>query len=372
MDHQYFMKKALSLASKGRGRTSPNPMVGALLVKNGVIKGRGYHRKYGSIHAEIEAFSDAEKREAGIDFSDGTVLYTTLEPCCHRTETKINPPCCEKIIREGIKEVVIASVDPNPLVNGKGIYTLEKNGIKVTKGILEKEEKKLNRIYHYCAANPFPFIHLKLAQSIDGFIAGENRRWISNKESRKTVHRWRGEYDAVLVGSGTVIADNPELTVRGVRGNQPKRLVLDTSLKTPPGSNLTDDCYSHLTHIFFNPESTSDDKIKEFSKRKFSIHPVPADRSGKLSLDDVFKITVRLGIKSVLAEGGSILASELIREKAVNRISFFIAPDLFFSGVPSFRFHSGMNCHLKLEDPEFKIIGDNILISGDINFRERI
>ena len=426
MNHNYFMKKALSLASRGRGKTSPNPMVGAVLVKNGEIIGKGYHRKYGSLHAEIEALNDAYKRDPAVRLSDNAVLYVTLEPCCHRGRGKINPPCCDRIISEQIPEVVIASVDPNPAVSGRGIRMLKKAGISVTSGILDEDEKKLNRIYHHCAEHSKPFILLKTAQTIDSFTAKEDgsSKWISNIESRKEVHRLRSEYDAVMVASNTVQKDDPELTVRHVRGRQPLRIVLDTSLKTAENSRLLNDAFKEKTHIFYNRESAPEEKIISMSGKKYSIHQVSKDRSGKLALEEVIKTLWDLGVRSILAEGGSILASELLKKEMINRISFFISPQFFLRGIPALRFQNweyAENCEylrkgktaetsktggigsrsspgnesdggikpgsledsipdglenerlirveeslssLRLLNPEFKILGDNVLVSG--------
>ncbi len=372
MNHIYFMKKALTLAEGGKGQTSPNPMVGAVLVKGGSIIGRGYHRKHGSLHAEIEALNDAWRRVPDADLSKDTILYVTLEPCCHRGNGKINPPCCERIISEKIPEVVIASVDPNPAVSGKGIRMLEEAGIKVSAGILDKEEKKLNRVYHHCTEKAEPFIHLKMAQTLDSFIAGEegSSKWISNMESRIAVHKMRSEYDSVLIGSGTALSDNPELTVRHVEGRQPFRLVLDTGLRIPEESRLLTDAFSDRTHIFYNPETASEKQIKKHSGRKYSIHPVEINRSGKLSLDNVMGKAWELGIRSVLAEGGSILASELLRAGKVSRISLFISPQLFFRGIPSFIPESseGPSGPVAVKEPEIEILNDNIHISGEPYF----
>ena len=422
MNHNYFMKKALSLASRGRGKTSPNPMVGAVLVKNGEIIGKGYHRKYGSIHAEIEALNDAYKRDPAVRLADNAILYVTLEPCCHSGRGKINPPCCDRIISEQIPEVVIASVDPNPLVSGRGIEMLKKAGIKVTSGILEEDEKNLNRIDHHCEEHSKPFILLKTAQTIDSFTAKEDgsSKWISNTESRKEVHRLRSEYDAVMIASNTVQKDDPELTVRHVRGRQPLRIVLDTSLKTAENSRLLNDAFKEKSHIFYNRESAPDEKIICMSGKKYSIHPVSKDKSGKLSLEEVIKTLWGLGVRSILVEGGSLLASELLKKEMINRISFFISPQFFLRGIPAFRFHNseysgylsngrtaaasqagkssiissrtesegriltgsspdsfqkglkikqlvrneGMLSSVRLINPVFKILGDNILVTG--------
>ena len=372
MNHNFFMKKALSLASKGRGKTSPNPMVGAVLVKDSKIIGKGYHKRHGSLHAEIEALNDAAVKNPGLDLSENTVLYVSLEPCCHRSKTKINPPCCDRIILEKIPEVVIASIDPNPAVSGKGIIMLKEAGIKVSSGILEKEEKKLNRIYRHCTLHSSPFVLLKMAQTLDSFTAREDgsSKWISNSKSREIVHKMRSEYDAVLVASNTVIKDDPQLTVRNVKGRQPLRLILDTSLKIPMESKILNDSFSGKTHIFYNPESAPAERVKNHSGKKYSIHPAGINSSGRISLPEVMNISWDLGIKSILAEGGSTLAAELIKEKLINRISLFIAPVFFIKGIHSFSFSpSGIPTkEFELSETEINIIGDNILVSGNPDY----
>ena len=371
MDHEYFMKKALSLAVRGKGKTSPNPMVGAVLVQNSKIVGEGYHRQHGSLHAEIEAINNAYERTPDIDLSDNVILYATLEPCCHRSSTKINPPCCERIIQEKIGTVVISSIDPNPEVSGKGILMLESEGIRILSGVLEKEEKNLNQVYHFNAENLQPFVHLKLAQSLDSFIAKEDgsSKWISNIESRKKVHKMRAEYDSVLVGLNTVVKDNPELTVRLTEGQQPLRLVLDSALKIPENCRLLNDSCSSKTHIFYSPADAPEEKVLYHSEKKYSIHPVSKNRRGKLSLSAVLKKAWDLGIRSVLAEGGSILSGELLIEEMVNRISLFISPRIFLKGIRSFSFPDNSDTDLpsyplKLSETEIEILDDNIHITG--------
>ena len=372
MDHEYFMKKALSLAAEGKGRTSPNPMVGAVLVRNGRIIGEGYHRQHGSLHAEIEAINNAYERNRDIDLSDNVTLYSTLEPCCHRSSSKINPPCCIRIIQEKIGSVVVSSIDPNPAVSGKGIEQLESEGIKTVTGVLETEEKFINRVYHYTTSECRPFVHLKLAQSLDSFIAKKDgsSKWISNSESRKAVHKMRAEYDSVLVGLNTVVKDDPELTVRYTEGRQPLRVVLDTGLNIPGNSRLLNDSYRSNTHIFYSPETAPEINILKHTGKEYSIHPAEKNSRGRLSVQDVMKKLWDLGVRSVLAEGGSVLAGELMLEKAVKRISLFISPRLFLNGIPAITFpdtaDTGIPAFpLQLEKTEIEILGDNIHISGN-------
>ncbi len=369
MDHEYFMKKALTLAEKGKGKVSPNPMVGAVIVQNGKIIGSGFHREYGSLHAEIEALNDVYKRNPNADLSKEAVLYSTLEPCCHRNAEKINPPCCERIIKEKIGTVVTASIDPNPAVAGKGIKTLKEAGISTVTGILESEEKKLNSVYHHSIQNRTPFIHLKMAQTLDSFLRQRTAvKWIQTL-SQENCTQDASEYDSVLVASNTVQKDNPRLTIRHTEGRQPLRFVLDTELKIPEKSTLLTDEFREKTHIFYSPESASEKSIKKHSGKKYSIHPVDKNVNGLLSIEHVMNKAWKLGARSVLAEGGSILAGELLRTKNVNRISLFISPQLFFKGIPSIRFKGTDDFGLTekpmmLNETEIEILGSNIHISG--------
>jgi diaminohydroxyphosphoribosylaminopyrimidine deaminase/5-amino-6-(5-phosphoribosylamino)uracil reductase len=227
MDDIFFMKRALLLAGRAKDKTSPNPMVGALLVKKGRIISEGYHKKAGTPHAEVIAID-----EAGAEAS-GSTLYVSLEPCCHKD--KRTPPCTEKIITSGIKKVVISMKDPNPKVSGKGIAELEKAGIQVISGILEAKARKLNEAYVKHITTGMPFVILKIAMTLDGKIAtptGESK-WITGEKARKMVHRLRGSVDAVMTAIGTVKADNPLLTCRVSGYNNPVRII-DPRLETVP------------------------------------------------------------------------------------------------------------------------------------------
>ena len=379
MNHEYFMKKALSLAEKGKGKTSPNPLVGAVIVQNGKIIGSGFHRKHGALHAEIEAVKDVYKRNPDADLSEGAVLYSTLEPCCHKSAEKINPPCCERIIKEKIGTVVTASIDPNPAVAGLGIKTLKAAGIDTLTGILNSEEKQLNRVYHHCVKNREPFIHLKMAQTLDSYSAMQDgsSKWISNLESRRAVHRMRAEYDSVMIAANTAWKDNPRLTIRHAEGRQPLRFVLDTKLKIPEHSSLLNDEFSNKTHIFYSPDSASEESVKKHSGKKYIIHPVAENEKGFLSIEHVMNKVWELGAGSVLAEGGSILAGELLRTKKVNRLSLFISPQLYFKGIPAIRFKETDDSAIPekpvfLRETEIEIFGDNIHISGiPDNYKEQ-
>src|SRR5574340_233371 len=233
MDDLFFMKRALALAARARGKTSPNPMVGAVLTKNNRIISEGYHKKAGTPHAEAIAIDKASGKYAG------ATLYVSLEPCCHKD--KRTPPCTEKIRSSGIKRVVIAMKDPNPKVSGKGISELEKAGILTKTGILEEKARKLNEAYIKHITTGTPFVVLKVAMTLDGKIAtpeGESK-WITGEKARLMVHRLRGSSDAVMTAIGTVIADNPLLTCRTAGYRNPLRIIIDPHLKTMPDFHVT-------------------------------------------------------------------------------------------------------------------------------------
>ncbi|MFA5756240.1 MAG: bifunctional diaminohydroxyphosphoribosylaminopyrimidine deaminase/5-amino-6-(5-phosphoribosylamino)uracil reductase RibD, partial [Smithellaceae bacterium] len=231
MNDEEYMKLAIKLAAKGRCYASPNPMVGAVIVKNGQIIGRGYHQCCGQNHAEVNAIADAKGKVAG------STLYVTLEPCCHSGKT---PPCTDLIIRHKIRRVVIAAADSNPLVSCRGIACLENAEIKVTRGVLEAESRSLNEVFFHFMETGLPFITVKYAQTLDGRIATATGKsqWISSPASLKFAHRLRAEHDAILVGIGTVLRDNPTLTVRLVRGRNPLRVIVDSNLATPADANV--------------------------------------------------------------------------------------------------------------------------------------
>ena len=221
MNDEYYMKLAISLAQKGCGYVSPNPMVGAVIVKNGRIIGRGYHKRFGGNHAEINALKNAVEDVAA------STLYVTLEPCCHEGKT---PPCIDSIVEHKIARVVIGTIDPNPLVSCQGINYLQSLGIEVKIGVLENNCRKLNEVFFHFMKTGLPFVTIKYAQTLDGRIAtatGESQ-WISSEASLKYTHQLRASHDAILVGAGTVIKDNPELKVRLVRGRNPLRVIVDS------------------------------------------------------------------------------------------------------------------------------------------------
>jgi diaminohydroxyphosphoribosylaminopyrimidine deaminase/5-amino-6-(5-phosphoribosylamino)uracil reductase len=346
---QDYMKQALRLARRGIGKTSPNPMVGAILVKDGKIIGKGYHKRAGEPHAEILALNDASSPR-------GAALYVNLEPCCHWGKT---PPCTQAIIKGGIAEVHASVADPSPWVNGKGIEELKQAGIKVVIGEYAEEALELNETYLKWAQTGIPFVSLKAAITLDGKIADVNRgsKWITNEKSRKFVHRLRSQVDAVMVGIGTVLADDPKLNVRAVRGKNPKRIILDSSLRLPGNAKvLGDGC------IIARTDSEKQDDAGA------NIWPIKRDRDGRPDILEVLKYAGRNGIQSILIEGGKTVFTEALARGIVDRVYFFIAPKLLGTGVPVVGDLgiTSIERALSLTSVKIKRFDDDILVTGEL------
>lgn len=319
----FFMQRCIDLAKQAVGFVSPNPMVGALVLEEGTIIAEGYHERHGSIHAEIAALEKLQ----GHDLSRAT-LFCNLEPCSHKHDGKINPPCVPQIIRSGIKNVVIAMKDPNPLVSGKGIKALEASGINVICGVLKDEAEQLNEKYIVNQRRKRAFITLKIAQSLDGRIATKtgDSKWITSEESRKKVHQLRSEYDAILTTSNTVIADDPSLTVRHVKGRNPLRVILDRQLRIADSAKVFTDKESQT--IVFS------EKIKKNSNAvKFVALPKGNELKQFRFLMDYLVSKKR--ITSLLIECGQTFSSFLIKNNCIDEIIFMIAPKLIGSGIAS-------------------------------------
>jgi diaminohydroxyphosphoribosylaminopyrimidine deaminase / 5-amino-6-(5-phosphoribosylamino)uracil reductase len=314
---RYFMKMALELAATAKGKTNPNPVVGAILVKDGLIVGSGLHRKAGEPHAEVHAF-----RMAG-EHAKGATLYVTLEPCSHYGKT---PPCANLVKESEVSRVVVAMQDPNPQVAGRGIGLLRDAGIEVDVGILEEEAKLLNERFIHNMLTRTPFVISKVAMTLDGKIAAYNghSKWITGEESRYNVHRLRNEVDAILVGSGTVLADDPMLTTRlKTGGKNPIRIILDSELKTPLEANITDTTDAK-TWIVTN-ENVNSDKIKDFEQKGVEILTVPKTESG-LDLAVLMNQLFEKGVTDLLVEGGSEINGSFLRAGLINKFLIYVAP----------------------------------------------
>jgi len=319
------MHLALRQAVKGRGKTSPNPMVGAVIVKNGEIIGKGYHKAPGRDHAEVDAIKKAKGK------TKGATLYVTLEPCNHTGRTG---PCTEAIIEAGIKRVVIPLKDPNPLVNGNGIRRLRKAGIKVDNGILKEEASILNDAYIGYYQNKRPYIILKEAQSLDGRIAtlSGDARWISGPEAQRLAHSLRAEVDAVVVGMNTVIKDNPRLTVRNVKGDNPYRIVLSGSLDFPPRTKLLTDNKDYKTIIASSAKALAK-FVKNKKRSNLIFWDVKLSRNGDVDLKDFITKAYDFGFRYLLVEGGGQLAASFIKAGLVDKYIFITAPIIIGDGI---------------------------------------
>lgn len=319
IDEQY-MAIALSLAKKGAGFTNPNPMVGAVIVKDGKIIGEGYHKKYGGPHAEVNAFADADKRGEN---TKGATIYVTLEPCFHYGKT---PPCVDLVLKKEVSRVVIGTLDPNPLVAGQSVTKMEKAGIEVVSGVLKEECLKLNEIFFQYVTTKKPFVLLKSALSLDGKIAtvtGESQ-WISCEKSRREVHELRGVYASIMVGIGTVLADNPSLTCRLDGKKSPIRIIVDSSLQTPLDANILKNQDVAKTII----ATTS--KADEEKKRQIEAMGVEVlvldEKDGHVDLNQLQEAISERKIDSVLLEGGADLAFGAIKAGIVDKVRYYIAP----------------------------------------------
>jgi diaminohydroxyphosphoribosylaminopyrimidine deaminase/5-amino-6-(5-phosphoribosylamino)uracil reductase len=367
MKDVFYMKKALALAARARGMTSPNPLVGAVLVKNGKVIAEGYHKKAGTPHAEVIAIENA------VEKAKGATLYVSLEPCCHKE--KRTPPCTRKIIASGIKKIVIAMKDPNPRVSGKGIEELEKAGIKVVSGVLAEKAVALNEFYNKHITTGMPFVVLKVAMTLDGKIAtpeGESK-WITGEKARTAVHSLRGSVDAILTAIGTIKADNPQLTCRTAEDRNPARVIIDPSLEVRADSNVM--CIPPETIIATRRLAETGGPKAEIVEKKRVLLSKGAqilEYSGeKVEMKWLMKELGRMGIISVLVEGGSSLNSYCLENGIVDKVMFFIAPKII-GGRKSFPAVGGRSFRrleeaYQVKDVTVKRIGEDILVEGYIH-----
>lgn len=363
--NEAFMAEALELAEKGRGFVSPNPVVGALLVKNGKIAGRGYHAAYGGKHAEIPAIEQAGDSAKGAD------LYVTLEPCNHVGKTE---KCTEKIIKSGIKRVIIALKDPNPNVEGGGIGYLKENGIQVIEGVLKKKALFQNRFYLKSITTGMPYVILKWAMSLDGVSATKagDSRWISCEGSRHIVHELRHELDAVLIGANTVLTDNPLLTCRGIEnGKNPVRIIIDPMLRTPREAVIVK-TVNEARLLFVISEDVTQGKRDYFEKIGAEFI-VAQENSGQLVLSKTLEELYRMNVTSILVEGGGITSWAFIDEKIADEVVVFCAPCLI-GGGDSKRPLSGKGIYsledrINIVNMKAEKCGDDILIRGLVEYK---
>lgn len=319
------MEKALMLARRGLGKTSPNPMVGALVVKGRKVLGKGYHRKYGGPHAEVIALRNARGNVRGAS------MYVTLEPCCHHGWT---PPCVDALIGAGISRVVIGTPDPNPRVNGKGIQSLLNNGIQVKVGVLEERCRELNEAYFKYITNGIPFVTLKFAQSLDGRISTKtgHSQWISSPESLRLGHTLRSIHDGVLVGIGTILVDDPGLTVRLARGKNPRRIIIDGTLRIPLRAKVLNDEGVDKT-IIVATERANREKAQSLQDLGAEIVWARENQRGKVDMEDLLGKLGGMGLTSVLVEGGAKIITSFLRERLADKIVIVMAPKLIGEGI---------------------------------------
>lgn len=354
------MKRALQLARLGWGYTNPNPLVGAVIVKNGRIIGEGYHEYYGGPHAEINALKSAKEDVKGAQ------LYVTLEPCCHHGKT---PPCVDAIVKSGIKDVYIAMEDPNKLVSGKGIKHLKEAGLNVYTGLLKDEAEKINEIFIKYITTKKPYVILKSAMTIDGKIAtitGDSK-WITNEKSREHVHKMRGRVMAIMVGVNTVIKDNPHLTARIDGLKNPSRVVVDSRGRIPLEANVVID--KSATTIVATTDMMPYKKVKAL--RDLGVDVVVLDKlNGEVDLKKLMDMLGERGIDSVIIEGGGTLNYSALKEGIVDKVMFYIAPKII-GGSNSLTPVEGKGIDLikdaiMIEKLDVKRFDDDILIEGYI------
>lgn len=324
MTDESYIKLTLEIAKKGIGSVSPNPLVGAVLVKDGKIIGAGYHQKYGEAHAEVNAINSASESV------EGATLFVNLEPCSHFGKT---PPCVDALLESKIDKVVIGTLDMNPLVCGSGIQKLKENGIEVKVGILENECIELNKFFFKNVTKKTPYVTLKAAITIDGKIADGSyqSKWISSIASRKQVHKLRAEYDSVLIGANTVNKDDPQLSVRLVEGRNPKRIILDPQLKSCIERKIFHSEKNVL--LITSVEKKDTVKVKTLKNLGVNFLFVKTDEMKQFHLKTVLKKMSDQNIASILVEGGAKVYNAFIKENLFDEMQIFIAPKLLGNGI---------------------------------------
>ena len=361
MSDEQYIKRTLRLAKKGVGYVNPNPLVGSVIVKDGQIVGEGYHSCFGKEHAEVVAL-----RNAGAN-ARGATLYVNLEPCCHYGKT---PPCTDAIINAGIKRVVVGMVDPNPLVNQKGIEILRQHQIEVQTGIEEHACRQINRVFIKFITTGMPYVTMKIAQSLDGRIATVtgNSQWITSNRARLEAHRIRSESDAIIVGIGTVLADNPQLTVRHVRGRNPFRIVLDSQLQIPLKSHLLSDDQVQKTIIA--TISNDEDRIEQIKKTGAHVWQIESNSSGTVSIVPLLKKIASARMSAVMVEGGAQIYTAFLKEKMVDHIVIAVAPKIIGTGIEAIGNLGifSVDDSVELINVKTKKLNPDLYISADVNF----
>ena len=355
-----YMRMALRLAEKAKGRTSPNPMVGAVVVKNNKVISRGYHLRAGEPHAEAIALAKAGAA------AKGATLYVTLEPCSHTN--KRTPPCSPLVIQSGVKRVVVAMIDPNPRVSGNGLKALRKAGVQVVQGVLESESKKLNEAFVKHIATGMPFVTLKIAQTLDGRIAtaGGESKWITGEQARAEGHRLRDSHDAILVGINTILKDDPSLTTRIPQGRDPLRIIVDTKLRTPLSAKVIKQTSSAKTCIA-TIAGMPTNKLEALLDSGAEILLVK-ERNKQVDLKALMKILGSSGITSVLIEGGAEVNASALKAGIVDKVVAFVAP-MLMTGKDSLCSIGGespqkLGQAIRISEVTSRFVGQDLMIEG--------
>ena len=363
------MQRALQLAEGARGRTSPNPMTGCVVVKDGRVIGEGFHERHGARHAEAAALDACRENN---ESPRGAHLYCNLEPCAAAYPGKLTPPCAAAIIRAGIGRVTIATLDPNPHVSGAGIRLLREAGIAVTVGVEAEAALLLNVPFFTAVHYRRPYVHLKVAQSLDGRIAarGGDSRWITDAAARRVVHRMRAAHDAVLVGRETALRDDPRLTVRGVETGAgpaatPWRVVLDSRLALPVEARMASDEHAPRT-IVLTTEQADPARRRELTAHGVQVQVVAAGAGGRTNIDDVLRALYERGIRSLLVEGGGAVYTSFLRAGRFDRLSVFVAPLLIGDGVAAVGDLGNQRIAgaARLQGVTTTVINDQVMVSG--------
>jgi diaminohydroxyphosphoribosylaminopyrimidine deaminase/5-amino-6-(5-phosphoribosylamino)uracil reductase len=357
-DDKRWMKRTLRLAEKGRGRTSPNPMVGAVLVKDGEKVGEGYHARAGENHAEIVALKTAGGE------ARGATLYINLEPCSHFGKT---PPCAPALIEAGIKRVVVGMEDPNPLVKGRGLERLRTAGLEVEVGVFEEDCRKLNEAFIKYIQTKEPFVILKIASTLDGKIATQHgeSRWITGEKSRRFVHRLRNESDGILVGIGTILKDDPLLTARVKAGRDPFRIILDSRLRIPEKAKVIEENPDKT--ILATTELAPKDKLKSLEKK--GVRALILDTiDGKINLRSLLKRLGEMEMMSLLVEGGSEINGSFLTLGLVDKMFLFLSPKLLGGdqspGIFGGRGMERLEDSVRFDQLRVKGVGEDFLFEG--------
>jgi diaminohydroxyphosphoribosylaminopyrimidine deaminase/5-amino-6-(5-phosphoribosylamino)uracil reductase len=357
-EQEQHMRRALRLAQRGRGKVSPNPMVGAVLVRAGRIVGEGAHLAVGGPHAEVNAFARAG------DAARGAELYVTLEPCSFHGRT---PPCTEAVLRAGVERVYCAMRDPDERVGGRGIAALRAKGLAVEVGLCEEEARQLNAAYVKHRTQGLPLVLLKLAQTLDGRIAatGGDARWITGEKARRHAHRWRSWVDGLMVGAGTVRADDPLLTVRHVKGRDPRPLVVDGRLSTSPEARV----YQRPGAVLITAKETPAAQREAYTATGTEVWTFPGC-DGRIDLRMALKRAAQEGMTSVLIEGGGTLAASALNARVVDQVQLYLAPRLMGRGVEAIGDLGVERAAeaIRLESVRTRRLGPDLLYTAEVQY----